>query len=48
MAALQVLANGASDWQVVGTGNFAANGICDVVLQNGGTVVDWIMQNGQY
>jgi hypothetical protein len=24
------------------------NGTSDILLQNGGTVADWIMQNGQY
>jgi uncharacterized repeat protein (TIGR03803 family) len=28
--------------------DFLGNGTSDVLLQNGGTVADWIMQNGQY
>jgi hypothetical protein len=28
--------------------DFIGNGISDVLLQNGGTVVDWLMRNGQY
>jgi hypothetical protein len=38
----------ATAWSVVGTGDFTGNGTSDVLLQNGGTVVDWLMQNGQY
>jgi hypothetical protein len=33
---------------VVGTGDYNGDGTSDVLLQNGGTVVDWIMKNGQY
>jgi hypothetical protein len=28
--------------------DFASTGVSDALLQNGGTVVDWLMQNGQY
>jgi hypothetical protein len=42
-----VLTNAATGWQVVGTGDYTGNGISDVLLQSGGTVVDWIMKNGQ-
>jgi len=28
--------------------DFTGNGVSGVLLQNGGTVADWIMQNGQY
>ena len=28
--------------------DFSGNGVSDVLLQNGGAVVDWLMQNGQY
>jgi hypothetical protein len=38
----------AAGWTVVGTGDFTGSGTSDVLLQNGGTVVDWIMQNGDY
>ena len=30
------------------TGDFTENGTDDVLLQNGGTIVDWIMQDGKY
>jgi hypothetical protein len=43
-----VLTTGAAGWNVVGTGDFTGGGTDDVLLQNGGTVVDWIMQNGKY
>jgi hypothetical protein len=43
-----VLTTAAAGWTVVGTGDYKGNGISDVLLQNGGTVVDWIMKNGQY
>ena len=33
---------------VVGAGDFTGNGTDDVLLQNGGAIADWIMQNGQY
>ena len=33
---------------MVGPGDFNADGTADVLLQSGGTVVDWIMKNGQY
>jgi V8-like Glu-specific endopeptidase len=35
-------------WNVVGTGDFTGNGTDDVLLQNGGSVVNWIMHNGQF
>ena len=35
-------------YTVVGTGDYNGDGTSDVLLQNGGTVVDWIMKNGQY
>jgi glycerophosphoryl diester phosphodiesterase len=38
----------AAGWRVVGTGDFTGTGTSDVLLQNGGTIVDWIMQNGHY
>jgi hypothetical protein len=28
--------------------DFNGDGTSDVLLQNGGTVVDWLMENGQY
>ena len=39
--------SGAS-WKVVGAGDFTGDGTSDVLLQNGGAVVDWIMNNGLY
>jgi hypothetical protein len=42
------LTTGDAGWNVVGTGDFSGNDTDDVLLQNGGTVADWIMQNGQY
>jgi hypothetical protein len=43
-----VITNGAAGYIIVGTGDFNGDGTSDVLLQNGGTVVDWIMQNGVY
>jgi hypothetical protein len=42
------LTTGAAGWTVVGTGDFNGDGTSDVLLQNGGTVVDWIMKNGAF
>ncbi len=53
--ALSVIGFGTGDvvppetsWKTVGAGDFAGNGTSDVLLQNGGTVVDWLMSNGVY
>jgi hypothetical protein len=43
-----VLSTAAAGWTVVGTGDYNGDGTSDVSLQNGGTVVDWIIKNGQY
>ena len=43
-----VITNGAAGWTVVGTSAYNGDGTSDVLLQNGGTVVDWIMKNGVY
>ena len=43
-----VITTGATGFTVVGTGDYNGDGTSDVLLQNGGTVVDWIMKNGQY
>jgi hypothetical protein len=42
------LTTNATGWDIVGTGDFTGNGTDDVLLQNGGTVVDWIMNDGKY
>jgi hypothetical protein len=33
---------------VVATGKFSSGSVAGAILQNGGTVVDWILSNGQY
>jgi uncharacterized protein YukJ len=43
-----VLTTAAAGWNVVGTGDFTGNGTDDILLQNGGTVAEWIMNNGAY
>jgi hypothetical protein len=43
-----ILSTAAAGWTVVGTGDFTGSGTSDVLLQNGGTVVDWIIKSGQY
>ena len=34
-------------WQAVGTGDFTGNGPADILWQNSGAVIDWVMKNGQ-
>jgi hypothetical protein len=36
-----ILSTAAAGWKVVGAGDFSGDGTSDVILQNGGTVVDW-------
>jgi hypothetical protein len=33
-------------WNVVGTGDFNGDGTNDILLQNGGSVTDWLINNG--
>jgi hypothetical protein len=33
---------------VVASGKFSSSGVAGAILQNGGTVVDWLLSNGQY
>ena len=40
------LTTGAAGWTVVGTGDYNGHGTSDVLLQNGGTIADWIMKDG--
>ena len=35
-----------SGWNVVGTGDFNGDGTSDILLQNGGSVTDWLINNG--
>jgi hypothetical protein len=43
-----VLGTGLAGWNVVGTGDYNGDGTSDILLQNGGGIVDWIMKNGEY
>ncbi len=42
----QVVGFADSNWTVVGTGDYNADGTADIALQNGSLIVDWFMGNG--
>jgi hypothetical protein len=33
-------------WNVVGTGDYNGDGTTDILLQNGGSLTDWLINNG--
>jgi hypothetical protein len=43
-----VLSTNTDGFSVVGTGDYNGDGTSDILLQKGGTVVDWIIKDGQY
>jgi hypothetical protein len=44
----KLLTTGAAGWTAVGTGDYNGDGTSDVLLQNGGTIVDRTVKNGAY
>ena len=43
-----IITTAATGFTVVGTGDYNGDGTSDIMLENGSTVVDWIMKSGQY
>jgi hypothetical protein len=35
-------------WNVVGTGDYNGDGTSDILLQNGSSVTDWLINNGSF